>query len=138
VDNFVVHIDGLIFLNEYGDDMQRVWETERPFELALDGVIVSGRADVILEKTPGESDSLSIVDYKTSIDDRELGLQLQVYTVAGLREGLEIRGAYVHDLDAQNRIPVDISEGCLEQAMEVVTEAAQKIKDRQFDANQSL
>ena len=32
------------------DDLRRVWETERPFELHLPGAIISGRADVILER----------------------------------------------------------------------------------------
>ena len=33
-------------------------------------------------------------------DDDDHGLQLQVYTAAGRREGLDVRGAYIHDLKA--------------------------------------
>ena len=47
-------------------DLHRVWETERPFELHLDGVTVTGRADVILDKEGGVPTALAIVDYKTS------------------------------------------------------------------------
>ena len=123
------------YLNTYGSDMQRVWATERPFELALDGVVVSGRADVILDQHDGSYDSLAIVDYKTAIDDRELGLQLQVYTEAGLREGLSVEGAYLHDLDEQKRVPVDISTSARESAISVVIDAAKGIKNRKFEAN---
>ena len=123
------------YLHEYGDDMQRVWETERPFELALDGVVVSGRADVILDKHEGSPDSLAIVDYKTAIDDRELGLQLQVYAAAGLREGLDVRGAFLHDLDQEQRQEVDISPKSLEAALKIVVDAAAGIKNREFEPN---
>jgi len=120
------------YLDDYGDDMQRVWETERPFELALDGVVVTGRADVILNKHNGSPDSLAIVDYKTAIDDRELGLQLQVYAAAGLREGLAVDGAFLHDLDEQKRLPVDISSAALADAIDIVIDAATGIKNRNF------
>jgi len=122
------------YMNQYGEDMQRIWETERPFELALDGVVVSGRADVILDKHDGSPDSLAIVDYKTAIDDRELGLQLQVYAAAGLREGLDVQGAFLHDLDKEERITVDITESSIDAALKVVVDAATGIKNREFDA----
>ena len=38
---------------DHADDLHRVWETERPFELHLDGITVSGRADVILDHEGG-------------------------------------------------------------------------------------
>lgn len=123
------------YLDNFGDDMQRVWETERPFELALDGVVVTGRADVILDRHDGAPDSLAIVDYKTAIDDRELGLQLQVYTAAGLREGLAVSGAFLHDLDEQKRLTVDISPAALQGAISVVVGAAKGIKNRKFEPN---
>lgn len=34
------------YTTTHSDDLHRVWETERPFELHLDGVTVLGRADV--------------------------------------------------------------------------------------------
>ena len=82
-----------------------MWETERPFELHLDGVTVSGRADVILDQEGGVPTALAIVDYKTSTvgDALEHALQLQVYADAGRREGLDVRAAYVHDLKATTR-----------------------------------
>ena len=115
--------------------MQRVWATERPFELALDGVVVSGRADVILDQHGGSYNSLAIIDYKTAIDDRELGLQLQVYTEAGIREGLSVDGAFLHDLDAQKRLTVDTSPSARQSAISVIVNAAQGIKNRSFEAN---
>jgi hypothetical protein len=63
--------------------------------------IITGRADVILDKEGGEVQPLAIVDYTTSTDDEakdDYELQLAVYADAGLREGLNVRAAYVHDL----------------------------------------
>ena len=54
------------YASNHQDDLHRVWETERPFELHLDGVTVSGRADVILDHEGGVPTALAIVDYKTS------------------------------------------------------------------------
>ncbi len=134
-EKFKENARGLVFkyMDKYGSDMQRVWETERPFELALDGVVVSGRADVILDRHDGAPDTLAIVDYKTAIDDRELGLQLKVYAAAGLREGLDVQGAFLHDLDKEDRRPVDISPSAIEGALKKVTDAATGIKDRVFE-----
>ena len=73
-------------VNEYtashADDLFRIWETERPFELHLLGfVTISGRADVILDREGECRPALAILDYKTSTsrDVQAASLQLQVY-----------------------------------------------------------
>ena len=73
------------YIKNHEDDLHRVWETERPFELHLDAVTVSGRADVILDEENGVPSALAIVDYKTSTDGSTdpYELQLQVYAEAG-------------------------------------------------------
>jgi DNA helicase-2/ATP-dependent DNA helicase PcrA len=120
-------------------ELERVWETERPFELRLDGVNISGRADVILDYEDGKPSNLAIVDYKTStktiLTDHDL--QLQIYMIAGRREGLTIDGAYVHDLRSPKDKPhkVKASEKDLTKAEKTVVATAQQIKRRQFVAN---
>jgi DNA helicase-2/ATP-dependent DNA helicase PcrA len=123
------------YMDDHADDMKRVWETERPFELALPGVIISGRADVILDKGETGVERLAIVDYKTEIDERDLGLQLQVYTIAGQREGLNVEGAFLHDLGKAERVTVDTSPAALDAALQVVVDAAEGIKARKFDVS---
>ena len=122
------------YLKDHGEDMNRVWQTERPFELALPGVIISGRADVILDKQDGIKDNLAIVDYKTSIGDQAFGLQLQVYAEAGLREGLEVRAAFIHDLQQGTRETVDTSDAARQAAVETVVQAVEGIKQQKFEA----
>jgi DNA helicase-2/ATP-dependent DNA helicase PcrA len=122
------------YLNDHGDDMKRIWQTERPFELALPGALVSGRADVILDRHDGLVDNLAIVDYKTSVGEQDFGLQLQVYTEAGIREGLDVRGAFIHDLKDGTRVAVDTAEGARARAVETVLEAVAGIRERKFDA----
>ncbi len=125
------------YLAQYAEDLHRVWETERPFELHLDGVIVSGRADVILDTEGGVPTALAILDYKTSTKGTgpEHDLQLQVYADAGYREGLDVRGAYVHDLKNARREPVDVGASAIESAEAVVIEAAAQISAREFAPN---
>ena len=48
------------YVDQYRDDLFRIWQSEYPFELHLDGITVTGRADVILDQAkvafvPGEA-----------------------------------------------------------------------------------
>jgi DNA helicase-2/ATP-dependent DNA helicase PcrA len=98
------------YIADWEADLHNVWAVERPFELHLGEATVSGRADVIIKQDGSEPDSLFIVDYKTAADSHEShSFQLQVYTDAGRREGLNVGGAYVHDLKATKRIEVPVS-----------------------------
>ena len=101
------------YATKHEADLHRIWETERPFELHLDGVTVSGRADVILDHEGGVPTALALVDYKTSVKGSALdhALQLQVYANAGRREGLDVRAAYVHDLKKAARDPIGVDRG---------------------------
>jgi DNA helicase-2/ATP-dependent DNA helicase PcrA len=122
------------YINEYGADLHRVWQTEYPFELHLPGVTVSGRADVIIDNGSDGITSLTLIDYKSrTSEDAEHDIQLQVYASAGRREGLEIVDAFVHDMVASDRIPVDIQQQAVNDAEAVVVEVAGKIKRREFD-----
>lgn len=118
---------------EHSEDLHRVWETERPFELHLDGITVTGRADVILDEEGGVPTALAILDYKTSTDPRgDHGLQLQVYANAGLREGLDVRAAYVHDLKAGQRLDVPVDTDAIEAAEVTISSAAVRLRARDF------
>ena len=118
------------YTEEYEDDLHRVWETERPFELHLDGVTVTGRADVILDQEGGVPTALAIVDYKTAThgEIEDYALQLQVYSDAGRREGLDVRAAYIHDLKAASRDRSRWSPTAISRAEAVVAEAAIRIR----------
>ena len=91
-------------------DLQRTWATERPFELYLPGVVISGRADVIYDEHDGRPDNLAIVDYKTSTGGSIEPLQLQVYVEAGRREGLTVDAAFIHDMGTTTRHDVPVSD----------------------------
>ena len=120
----------------HADDLFRIWETERPFELHLDGVTISGRADVILDREGGVDTALAILDYKTSTSAlAEHELQLQVYADAGRREGLDVRAAYIHDLRAGMRGAVPVDDSAIEQAERSVTEAAVRLRSRDYVPN---
>lgn len=125
------------YLAAYSDDLHRVWETERPFELHLPTAIINGRADVILDSEGSEVTSLAIVDYKTSIEpdpeaNADHALQLAVYADAGRREGLNVRAAYVHDLKSASRSPVDVTATAITAAETAVESAVRGLRDREF------
>jgi DNA helicase II / ATP-dependent DNA helicase PcrA len=125
------------YVNDHSDDLYRVWETERPFELHLDGVTVAGRADVILDEEDGVPTALALLDYKTSTrsDEIDHSLQLQVYADAGRREGLDVRGAYVHDLKAGKRLVVDVKPPAVSAAETIVQDAATRLLARDYAPN---
>lgn len=123
------------YIRDHGDDLGGVWALERPFELHLPNVVLTGRADVILHGEDAAAPaSLAIVDYKTATDDDlDYSWQLQVYADAGRREGLDVRAAYVHDLKEAVRQPVDIGPAALERAEGEVVSLVERLKTRKFD-----
>lgn len=125
------------YTSEHQDDLYRVWETERPFELHLEGVTLVGRADVILDEEDGVPKALAIVDYKTSTSGEPLehAMQLQIYADAGRREGLDVRAAYVHDLKKAERETVDVGDNAVREAEKSAVEAAERLKGRDYTAN---
>ncbi len=80
---------------------------------------------------------MAILDYKTStagdLDPYEL--QLQVYSAAGRREGLDVRAAFVHDLKGADRHSVDVSNEAIEEANKRVEKAAERIRNRDYTPN---
>jgi ATP-dependent DNA helicase UvrD/PcrA len=121
------------YLRDYSDDLARVWEVERPFELHLPDAIISGRADVILDREDGRIASLAIVDYKVSLHrEGEYVLQQQVYTNAGRREGLPVTAAYLHDLDKADRLPIDVSDDSILRSEHRVTQLTSALRQRDF------
>ena len=120
------------YVNAYQEDLLRTWATERPFELYLDGVVVSGRADVIYDEHDGMIDNLAIVDYKTATGGEVHPLQLQIYADAGRREGLTVGAAFVNDMATTTRHTVEVSSGATADAERTVIAAAQSLKERDF------
>ncbi len=101
------------YLDDYSGELRRVWETERPFELHLDKGIVTGRADVVLDRENSVVGNLGIVDYKTSNEtktDDVFAFQLAIYAAAGRGEGLDVRAAYLHALKESERRPIPVGD----------------------------
>ena len=120
------------YVNDHQEDLLRTWATERPFELYLPGVVVSGRSDVIYDGDESAPENLVIVDYKTSIGGDPEPLQLQVYTDAGRREGLSVQGAFVHDMTTTKRHVVAVDEPAILAAEVTVGVAAEALRQRDF------
>lgn len=124
------------YLTTYPDELKKVWAVESPFELHLGGATISGRADVIIDRSAGTTERLEIVDYKTAAqEDGSFDFQLQVYTDAGRREGLLIDGAYVHELKAGARKPVDVTPDSIARAEEQARQLVADLRLRRFDPN---
>jgi DNA helicase-2/ATP-dependent DNA helicase PcrA len=120
------------YVNEHQNELLRTWATERPFELYLPGVVISGRADVIYDDVDGTPENLVIVDYKTSTRDEVEPLQLQVYADAGRREGLTVQGAVIEDMASEvgHEVPVDAATVAAAEAR--VVDIAEGLKQRDF------
>ena len=98
--------------------------------LAPSGPFVAGsRAELTLVYTAGtfgiDDSGMLKVSWRTTSDMAEHELQLQVYTDAGRREGLDVRGAYVHDLKAGRRGDVPVDPAAITAAETTVSIAAE-------------
>ena len=120
------------YVNNHQSELMRTWATERPFELYLDGVVITGRADVIYDEHEGTVDNLAIVDYKTKTGVEVEPLQLQIYADAGRREGLAVGAAFVHDMGGATRHQVPITPSDIYRAEQTVLETVKKLKDGDF------
>ena len=125
------------YVDDYANDLKRVWAVERPFALHLEDGVVSGRADVILDEEDGRVGSLAIVDYKVASDEARTDRyeeQLRVYTLAGRGEGLEVKAAYLHELKDGSRAAVDIAARRTDASLVEVVRCLGAIRASQFDA----
>lgn len=123
------------YVSDHKDDLLRTWATERPFELYLPGVVISGRADVIYDDHDGVAENLAIVDYKTSTGGHIEPLQLQVYADAGRREGLTVGAAFIHDMSTTTRHEVAVDPATVAAAESSVLITAEALKQRDFTPN---
>jgi DNA helicase II / ATP-dependent DNA helicase PcrA len=124
------------YVKDYAGDLTRVWAVERPFALHLNDGVVSGRADVILDKEGGRTGSLAIVDYKVASDDareERYKEQLRIYTSAGRGEGLEVEAAYLHELRDGTRSSIDISEAVSAEAVADVSSRLGSLRKGHFE-----
>jgi DNA helicase-2/ATP-dependent DNA helicase PcrA len=120
------------YVTDWDEELERVWEVERPFELHLGDATVIGRADVILDRSNG-AERLTIVDYKTAeADGDQHAFQLQVYTDAGRREGLTVERAFVHDLKTATRLSVPVGEDDVDEAERLVRDLVTGLRRRAY------
>jgi DNA helicase II / ATP-dependent DNA helicase PcrA len=123
------------YLEDYTDDLHRIWEIERPFELHTPDGLLTGRADVILDREGGGPGSLAIIDYKVSRDDSQLDrheLQLRIYSHAGRQEGFDVRAAYLHSLAQSRRQAIGLSDPVVSQSVETASKALAGIRRSSF------
>lgn len=123
------------YLGAYSADLGRVWAIERPFELQVEGGIVSGKADVILDYLDGKLGRLAIVDYKSAkglSKEEKFNFQIQVYTAAGRGEGLEVAAGYLHDLTDGHRDSVDVGESSTRAAVERLGRSVKAVRQGHF------
>ncbi len=119
------------YLSEWRSDLDRIWAVERPFELHTEDGLVSGRADVVLDREGDADGTLAIVDYKTSATPEltaRYEWQLRVYARAAELEGRAVGAAWLHDLSGDERSAVDIGEAALDAAVERARRALAAIR----------
>jgi DNA helicase-2/ATP-dependent DNA helicase PcrA len=124
------------YVESYSSDLHRVWAVERPFALHLDDGVVSGRADVILDKENDRPGSLAIVDYKVAADEARGARyeeQLRIYSLAGRGEGLTVEAAYLHELKDGTRASIDIGTEHTDEALRTVSSRLTALRGAQFN-----
>lgn len=130
----------LRYAGMWHEDFYLSVKTERPFEMDVDGALVSGSIDLLKRRYP-QDDILEIIDFKTGNErkmDEELHLQVQLYTFAAHDAlGLDVQKAYVHFLDVkkQQRVEILITPHQLNLAMQTIRDAIGGITGRRFHKN---
>lgn len=123
------------YMEQYRDDLKRIWETERPFQMYFQEGTISGRADIILDLEDGRPGHLAIVDYKTAKkdeDDDRFRFQISVYAAAARKEGLDVLAGYVHELQRGDRESVDVSVEANARCITRVSRAISGIRNSAF------
>lgn len=119
-------------------DLERVWATERPFEIRFPKGTIAGRADVILDQEGGLSGALAIVDYKVNTDptrDARYARQLQVYAEAARAEGLSVDGLYLHSIRGDKREAVPHLPEITRDSIRWAERSADRIANGTFEPN---
>lgn len=128
------------YIRDFPEDLQRVWEVERPFELHLQEANIVGRADVILDHEGGVDHCLAVVDYKTrkvAADDGNTDMQVKAYAAAARGEGHDVRAGYLHDLTAAKghaRHTVEIDNDKVAPALMALDALAKRVRAREYVA----
>ena len=124
------------YMERYREDLLRVWETERPFQIHFPDGTISGRADIILDQEEGRPGRLAIVDYKTAKseeDDDRFHFQIAVYAAAARGEGLDVAAGFIHELQRGDREAVDVSIEADIRCLARVAKAMSGIRMGDFD-----
>jgi DNA helicase-2/ATP-dependent DNA helicase PcrA len=134
-------IKGLVamYVRNYPTDLERIWATERPFEMRFEKGILAGRADVILDHEDGRPDALAIVDYKVNSDverDERYARQLQVYAAAARGEQLNVEALYLHALRGDRRDAVVHTTTATDAAVNWANKVVTAIAEARFPAQE--
>jgi len=125
------------YLKSFGHELLRVWDTHRAWEIRLENGIVSGRADVIIGEERDQAGGLAIIAYKTSRDpDSEDTLDFQLAMCAGASraEGLNVKAAYLQDLNKDDRREVPVDKNGVDLARMRASHVVEGIVARQYPA----
>ena len=123
------------YVRNHSGDLRHAWALEHPFELHLPSGTVTGRADLIIDESEGKEERLALVDYKLTSDpgrEERYAWQLQVYALAGKREGKPVAAAYLHALKDGSRQEVALGEQELAEAEKKATAALTGIRAGDF------
>lgn len=126
------------YVANHPKDLERVWATERPFEIRFPKGTIAGRADVILDQEGGLTGALAIVDYKVNTDpnrDARYARQLQVYAEAARAEGLSVDGLYLHSIRGDKREAVPHLPEITRDSLRWAEASADRIANGSFEPN---
>lgn len=119
------------YLEKHGGNLSRLEHAEKPIELKLaDGVVVSGRIDLIRKTDTGET---AIVDFKSGEDTQPhemTRLQLQVYA-AGYQKA-EGKGAdllEIHNLEVGHIHREEVQKAIIQDTLQRIVDAGRQIRD---------
>lgn len=123
------------YVEKFGTELQCALETEARFEVPLGNAIVRGKIDLVADPGQGSNGDVSIVEFKTKLNDGETPdpSQVHLYCLGAESKGWSVTSAFVHDLHGDRRHPVSVEKEKMRVTLGKVEELSDGIRDRHFD-----
>lgn len=127
------------YVKKYGHEMKHILESEKPFEFAIDEILISGKIDLIKRADEDEPDTIEVIDFKNEKQKVrgevpfDTKMQLTLYAIASKESlGYNPKKAFVHNLDDNTRSEVELNDAVMSESKDRVRQIVGDIRNKNF------
>lgn len=130
------------YVKQYSSDFDRIRQDEARFEISVDGALITGAIDLLLQEDAAKGiTSADVIDFKTmelpaysdEFDWRDMSIQVQLYSKAAKElMGENVETGYIHTLKDNKRTKIPVEEKDVNNAVKVIEWAVKGILNSDF------